>query len=343
MNAVVWTGADLPEVRDVPEPSPAPTEVLIRVERAGICGTDLSILGGVHPRATAPLILGHELAGRVVATGSEVPAARKRQLLQGLVTVEPIVSCGQCGACRRGIGHVCQNLKLYGIDLPGGMAEFVAVRQDLVIPAAPELGAEDVVLAEPLAVAVHAVRRAGQRYGDRVCVIGGGPIGIMIGLVAQAAGAGLVLVSEPVAHRRAIAAGLGFVTVDPTTADLMQTVTEITGGDGVDVCYESAGSPAAVTSATQILRPRGTLAQVSIPKLPVPVRIVDLAFKELTVVGIRVYEPGDFAHALDLLRRQPAEFAGLRSQAYGFPEAQAAFQQAREGSSVLRVILDPGA
>ncbi len=340
MNAVVWNGERLPEVTAVPRPEPASNEVLLRIERAGVCGTDLSILAGAHPRARAPLILGHELAGRVVEVGNDVPDDRRRVLGTGLATVEPIISCGTCVACRNGTPHVCQNLRLYGIDLPGGMAEFLAVREDLVIPAPQELEADDVVLAEPLAVAVHAVRRAGQRYGDRVCVIGGGPIGLMIGIVAREAGARTVVVSEPMANRRAIAGSLGFTTLDPTSTDLTQTVMDVTGGDGVDVCYESAGSKAAVLAATQVLRPRGTLTQVSIPKVPVPVRLVDIAFRELTVVGVRVYEPGDFDKALQLLCLRTRELALLRSKPYGLADSKAAFGDAIAGSNALRVIID---
>ena len=342
MNAVVFDGSPTPMVQSVDRPQTASDHVRLKVVRAGICGTDLSILSGKHPRATAPLILGHEIAAYVDEIGHEAASAYPELQPGDLVTIEPIISCGRCIACKTGVPHVCQKLRLYGIDLPGGMAEFMTVAADRIVRAPVGMPPEMVVLAEPLAVAVHTVRLSGVRYGDTVCVIGGGPIGILTALVARETTPTPILISEPEPSRRAIAQQLGFDVVDPVSHPLEEAVASKTSGNGVDICFETAGSQAAITSSTRILRPRGVLVQVSIPKEPRNVSLVDLTFKELVVKGVRVYEPYDFTHALDFLARKPELFEPLLSRAYELNEAKTAFDAARSGDQGLRIIFRIG-
>lgn len=344
MRAVLYEGTETPQVREIPIPTPESGEVLLEILRAGICGTDLSILSGKHPRAAAPLILGHEVAARVVEdryTGS--PGEHSLELAPGtLVTVEPIISCGKCFACNTGIPHVCRSLQLYGIDLPGGMAEYMVARKDRLIPADPGMVPETVVLAEPLAVAVHAVRLSGVRYGDSVCIIGGGPIGILTAMVAAETTPGRILVSEPESSRRAVAEHAGIETVDPATNSLAERVAELTDGRGADLVFDCAGSSAAVASATGILRPRGRLVQVAIPKEPRAVNLVDVTFKELEMIGVRVYEPLDFRRALQFLSRKPALFEPLCGEPFSLDQAAEAFDAARRGDQGLRILFSTG-
>ncbi|TVR05068.1 MAG: Zn-dependent alcohol dehydrogenase [Spirochaetaceae bacterium] len=343
MKAVLFTGAETPSEQLVERPPRAADRVLLRVVRVGICGTDLSILSGKHPRARAPLVLGHEIAAYVDHIGAAAAAERSDLSVGDLVTVEPIISCGTCGPCRRGLPHVCRNLRLYGIDLPGGMAEFMSVAAHRIVRAPHGMSPDLVVLAEPLAVAVHTVRLSGIRYGDSVCVIGGGPIGLLTALVAQAATPVPVLVSEPVPSRREVAGELGLEVIDPVTQPLDEFVNERTGGEGVDRCFETAGSQPAINAATRVLRSRGTLIQVSMPKEPRYVNLVDITFKELVVKGVRVYEPFDFEHALDFLARKPELFRPLLSRPYQLDEAVEAFSAARAGDQGLRIVFHAGA
>lgn len=353
MTAVVWSGKPNPEVQSVPIPEPAAGEVLLKIHRAGICGTDLSILAGKHPRATAPLIMGHELVGTVASIGSNgsgtagdldtgvngVAGAAGAHLVPGqLVTVEPILSCGTCVACRSGVPHVCRNLRLYGIDLPGGFAQYMAVRADKLIPIPEGLPEDVAVLAEPAAVAVHAVRRSSVRIGDTVVVIGGGPIGLLIALTVQSVVGSNIIISEPAKVRRDVASDLGFTAIDPANEDITQAVMDFTAGDGADVVFEAAGSPPAVRSATTVLRPQGELVQVSIPKDLREMSLVDMTFKELTITGVRVYEPGDFQRALSLLQERPGVFRSLLSEPMSLEQAPEAFEEARSGGASLRVV-----
>ncbi|OLT06597.1 hypothetical protein BJF90_16140 [Pseudonocardia sp. CNS-004] len=207
MRAAVWTGPGRVDVRDVPYPRVPDGWLLLRVEYGGICGTDLSIVAGKHPRAAAPLVLGHEIVGIVVRTGPDGPPVGTR------VVVEPLISCGRCWACRHQESHVCRELELFGIDAAGGLADHMAVPADRVVPVQPGVPVRRAAWAEPLAVAVHAVARAQVRGGESVLVFGAGPIGILVALVARKAGAARTVVVEQKASRRKIAADCGFETV----------------------------------------------------------------------------------------------------------------------------------
>src|SRR5436190_1715024 len=168
MRAAVWTGPDRIELRDVPVPDVPPGWVLLRTELTGLCGTDFAILHGQHPRAVAPQILGHEITGVVERGPTDGPEPGTR------VTAVPLISCGRCRPCRTGAPHVCRDLMLYGIDRPGSLAEFVALPADVLLPFRPGIPARAAALAEPLAVAVHAVELSGLAGGERVLVFGAG-------------------------------------------------------------------------------------------------------------------------------------------------------------------------
>lgn len=333
MQAVIFNGTPTPQVVDVPIPTRERGQVLLRVLRAGICGTDLSILSGKHPRARAPLIMGHEIAAVIEQADADSGFAAGE-----LVTVEPILSCGHCPACRSGVPHVCDTLKLYGIDAPGGMADFMVVATDRVVRVPESLGPDEVVFVEPTAVAVHAVRLSGIRYGDRVGVLGGGPIGVLVAMAAARAGAGSLFVAEPEPGRRTMIESLGFKTLDPASVEMVHAARRWNGGADLDVVFECAGAQPSIDTATQLLRSRGRLVQVAMPKEPRTFNIIDLTFKELTVQGVRVYEAFDFNRALELLAVERARVAALRSRPYALHEAVAAFEAARAGNQGMRVI-----
>ncbi len=338
MKAIVYDGSPTPVLREVKKPAPRDGEALLRVKRAGICGTDLSIVSGKHPRAQPGLIMGHEIAATIEEIDEGGTDLRPGQL----VTLEPTLSCGRCVACRMGNSHVCQNLKLYGIDVPGGMAQYVVVNTDRLHAAPIELPEELLVLSEPFAVATHALRMSGIRFGDRVCVIGGGPIGLLTALLARDAGARLVVISEPQESRRAVAEHAGFEVVNPRVTTPESHIAFRTGGEGADVVFECAGSQPAVSAATQVARPGGMVVQVSIPKTPREVSLTDLTFKEVKVQGVRVYATGDFEKALSVMSRYSQVLGEFTSEPFDMDQAGAAFDAARAGDRGLRIGLRIG-
>jgi len=252
MKAAVWTATDQVEVTDLPMPAVPEGWALVKVAYNGICGTDLAILHGKHPRACAPLIMGHEISGWVERAGKTGPAAGT------LVVAEPLISCGQCRSCKNGLTHVCRQLGLYGIDSPGGMAQYVALPPEVLHTVPDGVDPRTATLAEPLAVAVHAVELSGLEPGSTVAVYGAGPIGILTALVARHAGAAAVVITEPSPWRREVAENLGF-TVVPADSTMAATLGPLTDGEGADVTFDSAAHPSVAADLTAVTRVRGRI------------------------------------------------------------------------------------
>src|SRR5436305_793881 len=220
--------------------APGPGQVQLAVAYVGLCGTDLHIKhGAMDGRVTIPAVIGHEMSGTVAAAGEGV----SRWSPGDQLTVMPLDWCGSCPACAAVHQHICQNLVFVGIDSGGAMQRSWTVPERLLVRLPSGLDLQSGALAEPVAVAVHDVRRGAVARGERVLVAGGGPIGLLIACVAAAEGAE-VLVSEPNRHRRSVAARLGFRAVDPSGGDLRATLDQWTGGAGVDAAFEVSGSVA---------------------------------------------------------------------------------------------------
>jgi (R,R)-butanediol dehydrogenase/meso-butanediol dehydrogenase/diacetyl reductase len=296
MLAAYYEGKGRITVGDVEGRPLGSEEVALRVAYVGICGTDLHILDGdMDARVSLPAILGHEMSGTVTAVGHNVTEWAPGDE----VVVVPLDWCGECPACLRGFSHICYRLNFMGIDSPGALQNSWIVPQRTLVRVPPTLGLKEAALAEPTAVAVHDVRRAELRSGQKALVVGGGPIGLLIASVATAVG-GDVLLSEPNLQRRQLIEDIGVRTVDPTKG-LADIVEDWTQGAGVDVSFEVSGSAQGVEAAVSSLAARGRLALVAIHSRPVPVDLFRFFWRELTLVGARVYERADFEEALRLL------------------------------------------
>jgi 2-desacetyl-2-hydroxyethyl bacteriochlorophyllide A dehydrogenase len=327
-------GAFRPRFYEATEPGPG--QVTIAVSFTGICGTDLKIAhGAMDHRVSSPWPVGHEMSGTVEAIGPDVSGWQQGDS----VTVMPLVSCGDCPACRRGHSHVCQNLVFLGIDAPGSLQQRWTVPVELLVRLPEHLSLEHAALAEPTAVAVHDVRRGGVRTSDQVVVIGGGPIGILIGLVATHAGAD-ILVSEVSPFRRHLAVELGLRTIDPATHDLAATVTEWSGGKGADVAFEVSGSAAGVRALTDVLAVRGQGVVVAIHTEPTPLDLMAAFWKELDIRGARVYQQEDFEKAVALLAQGVIPADSLISDIVPLSQAEQAFERVASGGDVVKVLVD---
>jgi (R,R)-butanediol dehydrogenase / meso-butanediol dehydrogenase / diacetyl reductase len=336
MRAAAYIGEQSFRVEERDARAPAAGEVRLDVAYAGICGTDLHIKhGAMDARVTLPAVIGHEMSGTVAAIGEGVTEWTEGDR----VTVMPLRWCGECPACRAGHRHVCQRLVFVGIDAPGALQQSWTVDQDLVVRLPEHLPLDQAALAEPLAVAVHDVRRSGLAAGGRALVVGGGPIGLLIALVAVSEGIG-VLVSEPNAFRRAIADQLGVRTIDPLAEDVASAVDEWTDGAGVDVAFEVSGSGPGLAAATHALRVRGRLVVVAIHSQPVPLDLFRVFWRELEVAGARVYERTDFERAVELLAAGAIPTAPLISAVVPLEQTADAFAALEGGGEVLKVLID---
>jgi (R,R)-butanediol dehydrogenase/meso-butanediol dehydrogenase/diacetyl reductase len=315
--------------------SPAPNEVAIDVAYTGICGTDLHILhGAMDARVSLPAVLGHEMSGTISAVGDDVEGWSSGDR----VTVMPLVWCGHCPACRAGHQHICHNLDFLGIDSPGSMQGSWTVPQKVLVSLPSTLSLQAAALAEPTAVAVHDVRRAGLREGERALVVGGGPIGILIACTARAVGAD-VLVLELSESRRAFAETLGLRVVDPTASDVEALVADWTENAGADVAFEVSGAVAGLETAVQSLAVCGRIVVVAIHSTPPPLNLFRIFWRELTLLGARVYERRDFEQAVQLLGSGAIPAAQLITQIEPLGDVAAAFAELESGRA-MKVLVD---
>jgi (R,R)-butanediol dehydrogenase / meso-butanediol dehydrogenase / diacetyl reductase len=317
----------------VAELEPAPPgagEVQVRVAFTGLCGTDLHILhGNMDARVHTPLTFGHEMSGTIAALGAGVTDWS----VGDAVTVMPLDWDGTCPACLAGNQHICQNLNFIGIDSPGSLQELWNVPASVLVALPAGLRLDHAALVEPVAVAVHDVRRSNLQPGQKAVVIGGGPIGVLIASVAREFG-GDVVVIELDANRRAQIDALGFTTLDPRETDQVEWVTEWTGGAGADVVFEVSGAAQAVLGATDLAKVRGTLVVVAIHPVPREINLQRLFWRELSILGARVYQRVDFETAVELLATGviPAEL--LITRIVALDETQEAFADLEAGRAM---------
>jgi len=336
MLAAYYEGDHRIVVRNVDRQPPGPDEVQLQVAFSGICGTDLHIHDGdMDARVSRPAILGHEMSGTIVAIGDDVT-----QWAPGdEVVVVPLDWCGICPACVSGNTHICHRLNFIGIDSPGSLQNYWNVSQRVLIRVPLGLGLREAALAEPTAVAVHDVRRSGLRSGQKALVVGGGPIGLLITAVARAIG-GEVLVSEPSPERRQLISELGVRVVDPADG-LAAVIDDWTAGAGVDLSFEVSGSIAGMEAAVMSLATRGRLALVAIHSRPIPVNLFQFFWRELTLVGARVYERIDFEQSLNLLHDGTIPTDMIISSVVPLAEASKAFSLLHSGEA-MKVLVDCG-
>ncbi|MDG9677172.1 alcohol dehydrogenase catalytic domain-containing protein [Micromonospora sp. DH14] len=335
MKAVVYRGArNLGIEHRDPEP-PGRGQVRIEVAYTGICGTDLHIYhGDMDARVGDSAVIGHEMSGRIAALGEGVTGWDVGQP----VTVMPTRPCGHCAACQRGNSHVCHAMNFLGIDSPGAMQSSWTVPVELVLPLPQELPLDHAALVEPVAVAVHDVRRGNVTADDQVVVVGGGPVGVLIATVARSRGARVLLV-EPDPFRREVAEGIGVEAVDPLSTDVVALVNDRTDGAGADIAFEVSGSAAGVTTAVDVLTTRGRLVMVAIHPQPREVNLHRFFWRELELLGARLYQRDDMVEAIRLVAAGAIPAQRLISRIEPVESANGAFA-ALEGGGVMKVLLD---
>ena len=333
MLAAQYLGPDRIEAEEVEIPAIGDEEALLQVEACGFCGSDINIIAGTHPRAKAPLTVGHELSGRIAQIRSSSNTLR----VGDRVTAYPLISCGVCYACTHGNPHVCRQLRLFGFDADGGMAEFVKLPVASLMKLPEEMPAHIGALIEPLAVAVHGVARTSLEGVNLAVVLGAGPIGLLTALVAQARGLPHVLISDVLPSRLELARDLGLHAVK-AGQDLRALVMELSDSNGADVLFECAGHPSSAREMTSLVRSRGVIINLSVFKKPVEVDMQAINFKEIQLLGSRVYERKDFQDAISLAMQLPLGL--IVSHKFSLQNVSLAFQQFRSGE-VCKVLIVP--
>ena len=295
MKALVFEGEERVVYREVPMAPPKEGWTLIQVAYAGICGSDVTIWKGRHPRAKAPLIMGHEFSGYIASENSEFPKGT-------LVTAFPYLSCGECERCRNGQFHVCESLRLIGIDLDGGMAEFVEVPNEMICPVPEGVSPKVAAFIEPVGISVHAARKGGYRPGDSVVVFGAGGIGLSTAITLRNFGAEKLMICEPNPLRSAMAASLGFEVLD-SEKGILEQVYERTGGMGADYVYDCAGVQQVAELLPDVVKINGRIVVVAGYKVPPVFNFQKGMFREFDIQFVRNCTRQDFEIATELVNK----------------------------------------
>jgi 2-desacetyl-2-hydroxyethyl bacteriochlorophyllide A dehydrogenase len=335
MQAAFFEGNRTFRVGDSVAVDPGAGQVQIRVSFCGLCGTDLHLFhGAMAHRLTLPHVMGHEMSGTIARVGSGVQgwSAGDR------VTVRPLDPCGQCPACVAGHSHICHSLKFIGIDTPGALQGLWTVPAHTLHRLPDSLALREGAMVEPVAVACHDVRMSDLKEGEFAAVIGGGPIGILVALVAQARGARVAL-AEVNPFRLQLARDLGIDAVNPVETDLPQLVSERTGGAGADVVFEVSGSQAGADTMTKLPRTRGRIVVVAIFGEAPKVDMFRFFWRELKLSGARVYEAEDFELAIDLAATGRLPLAKLITGVLPLNRLEDAMHRMEGGGDCMKILV----
>lgn len=342
MKAAVFRGLGQPlAIAEVPDPVPGPGELVLKVKACGICGSDLHATDAGAFLQAPGTILGHEFAGEVVASGD--PAWRVGER----ATAVPVNACEACrpsGECRDGLGILCPANRITGLHLsvPGAYAEYVKVGAKQAVRLPDSVSWEEGAMVEPLAVGLHAVERAELGIGDRVLVIGAGPIGLSVAGFARARGAGAVVVSEKAPARRAAAADFGATaTIDPASEEVAGAFAAAAGGPP-DIVFDCVGVPGLIATAIGLVRPRGTIVVVGVCMKDDSFLPLMGILKEVRLQFILGYVQADFAKVLAFLGQGRIPAKRMLTDTVGFNALPAAFEALRSPSGQIKVMIRPG-
>lgn len=334
-QAAIYRGDKHFSIEQTEVAEPKPGEVQIDVAYCGICGTDLHIyLGHMDGRVGFERTIGHEMSGVIAAVGEGVENLEPGQR----IVVRPLDHCGDCPACNAGHEHVCHNLKFIGIDSDGAFQQKWNVPAHTIHVLPDDLALSHAALIEPLAVAVHDVGRGKVQPGEDVLVIGGGPIGMLVAMAARDAGAN-VTISEINENRLAYAQKIGFAALNPKTTDVAEAIHSSTGGKGADVVFEVSGSQPGVDLMTAAAATRGRIVMVAIHATKPQIDLFQFFWRELDLIGARVYRPEDYDKAMEILARGVIDCDAFITDIQGLDDIEAAFKSLTENPNAMKSMI----
>ncbi len=335
MKATVYEGNKTFSVIEKEIENPAEGEVRIEVAYSGVCGTDVHIYHGMmDKRVSIPVTIGHEMSGTIDAIGEGVSGFS----IGEKVVVRPLDDRG-VKPSDKGFNHICEDLKFIGIDSPGSMQQYWNVPAFTLHKLRDETDLKLAALIEPLSVAVHDVRLSELQAGETAVVLGGGPIGLLVAMVAKETGAD-VIVSEVNENRIAKAKELGLNAVNPTKIDLVDYVKEQTEGRRADVVFEVAGVQPALDIMTEVAGIRGRILMVAIHGQKKEVDLFKFFWKELKLIGARVYEKEDYERAIELITANELPFEAMITDVQPLSSIQQVFENIDNNPDGMKVLMD---
>lgn len=334
-QAAVYRGNRIFSIEDIPTPPPGPGQVQIEVAYCGICGTDLHIyLGHMDQRVGFERTIGHEMSGVIAVVGEGVTGIGVGQH----VVVRPLDHCGDCPACKAGQEHICHKLTFIGIDSTGAFQQKWNVPAHTIHVLPKDLDLSHAALIEPLAVACHDVARGKIQAGEDVLVIGGGPIGMLVAMVSREAGAN-VTISEINENRLAFARNIGFAVMNPNEVDVARALHDGTAEKGADVVFEVSGSQSGVDLMTAAAATRGRIVMVAIHANKPTIDMFQFFWRELDLIGARVYQPEDYDAAMALLARGIVDCDNFITDIQGLEDIQSAFEALTQNPDAMKSLI----
>lgn len=322
MKALQYFGKQDLRFVDLPEPQIGENEILMKVKKVGICGTDLHIYNG-GMNMPLPLVLGHEFVGDIVKIGKNVTNVNAGDK----AVAEHLIGCGKCSYCQEGKKNLCKNPTVIGLNRQGALAEYISIPSDLVFKLPDEFSYDEGVLVEPLSIAVYAVRKAGVKVGDQIAVVGQGPIGLLVDFVARASG-GTVNGFDKHDNRIDYAKNHGYIHkgFNTTRREYLEQFKENVA-EGADIVFEAVGSDTSAELAIELSRSGGKVVILGIFEHDVMINMMDIVRKELQIFGswTCVFS---FGETILLMKSQKLDASQLITHRYPFSDAVKAFEEA---------------
>lgn len=337
MKASRFLGNKTFAVTDLPTPHAGPGELVLRNQVCGVCGTDVHIYHGEPGSADVnpPVVLGHEYSGEVVEVGEGVTGFA----VGDHVTVDPNIYCGHCAYCQNGKKQLCPSMEAIGVTRDGGFAQYSRIPASQAFKLEPTVPWEAAAMAEPLACCLHGIDLAGIQVGDKVCVVGGGAIGLLMVQLAKLSGASQIVLSEPNEKRRQVGLQLGAnAAIDPTRPDAQEAFAQVLGG-GANVVVECVGNVPAVKSAFQFAGKGATVLLFSVPKVDATfdLPLFDVYKKELTIKGSFV-NPDTHARAVALINSGKVDFGPIITHRFTLDQLPEAIAMQMSDASIKVVV-----
>ena len=323
---------------EVPKPEPAPDEVVVKIMKIGVCGSDIHVYHGKHPFTKYPVTQGHEVSGRVVSVGAEVHDLSVGQK----VTIEPQVYCGKCYPCRHGKYNLCEELKVMGFQTTGTASEYFAVKASKVTPLPESMTYNEGAMIEPLAVTVHAARRAGDLTGQKVVILGAGPIGILLAQSVKAFGASEVMITDVSDYRLRLASECGAdYTINTRETDFNEAMLRAFGPDKADVIYDCAGNDTTINQAIRYARKGSLIILVAVFADMAKADLAVLNDHELDLNTSMMYRHEDYLDAIRFVSEGKVQLKPLMSKHFDFADYLAAYRYIDANrETTMKVLID---
>jgi L-iditol 2-dehydrogenase len=329
MLQAIMTKPGIIEFRQVEKPKITENEILMQTKRIGICGSDIHVFDGLHPYTRYPIVQGHEVSGIVADVGTKVCSVK----IGDNITLTPQVTCGQCYACKNGMHHICDVLKVMGFQTDGAAQEYFVISEDNVFKLPKTVHLDHGAFVEPVAVGVHAVRRVGDVSGKKILVLGAGTIGNLIGQVSKALGAKSVLITDILNYKleKARECEIDYC-VNSAQEDLGYKIISCLGKDKADVIFECVGVQATAEQAIQNARKGTPIIIVGVFPKKTTIDLGLVQDRELSLTGTLMYQRTDYEIAIDLIEEEKIQLDPLLTHSFEFANFLDAYQTIKKSN-----------